>query len=68
MENDYNPQNSTALSERKTSLKTRTKGHWPGSSRAATSRRCGGRGLPPQWAELRFIRGAGRSFGSGAES
>lgn len=47
MENNYNPQNSKGLSERKTSLKMRTKGDWPGSSRAATSQSCGGRGLPP---------------------
>ncbi|XP_044083112.1 uncharacterized protein LOC122891489 isoform X1 [Neovison vison] len=36
MEKDYNPQNSTVLSKRKTGLRMRSKGDWPGSAKAAT--------------------------------
>lgn len=38
MENDYNPQDSTGLSERKTGLRVRSKGDWPGSAKAAARR------------------------------
>lgn len=36
MENDYNPQNATVLFERKTRLRMRSKGDWPGSAKVAT--------------------------------